>query len=481
MPFLSWILGKKSPDHRTSDDSATSDSSQGHSQRSSQSSSNSSSTGTDSGTSDHNDSEELKRLQRSKRTEKARQTAIVNKALRKKQREQGQNCTLPEHPADAFRHDVHLDSTRLLVPGIQTLLRKHRLRLLWSWFVSLTGSIWTFLRSQHGRMRHVLNVCVVDDTNMRLASPEDPSRRSRVASCMNVVQTLLFNVKKDPSESDDRREDDTLRRSYLLHTPLVPLDRTNAKGLAAELTSWLFLWLDGIGERFLKFMPEARPDKSCCDIPIKGLNICWDSLKTNMAVLKGLGTAAYVQWQSSAMSGRIHPLFSSRCSLHQIALVRKQLLFFFDEHWSTLVRLAHLFETQSFRTQFHRALLKVISASFQFIPVACLPADACNWKEDRCRKVGLLQDCRSHGAIRLAAHSRLAELDNSDINSTQVLHWCIGPNCPCGGDRKKALVEMCKLYSQLFSTGYPVPLTYRWVHAHRALQFCKETWNKCQA
>ena len=37
------------------------------------------------------------------------------------------------------------------------------------------------------------------------------------------------------------------------------------------------------------------------------------------------------------------------------------------------------------------------------------------------------------------------------------------------------------LYSQLFSTGYPVPLTYQWIHAHRALQFCKDTWNICQA
>ena len=64
---------------------------------------------------------------------------------------------------------------------------------------------------------------------------------------------------------------------------------------------------------------------------------------------------------------------------HQIALARKQLLFFFDEHWSTLVRLAHLFEIHSFRTQFHRALLKVISVSFQYRWLA-LPADDCDWR-----------------------------------------------------------------------------------------------------
>ena len=83
----------------------------------------------------------------------------------------------------------------------------------------------------------------------------------------------------------------------------------------------------------------------------------------------------------------------------QGALVRKQLLFVFDDHWSTLVRLGawdiFLRPNHSGLNFAERcALLQVHTGG------ASLPADFSNWKDDRCRKVGLLQDpsC-GHGAV----------------------------------------------------------------------------------
>ena len=40
-------------------------------------------------------------------------------------------------------------------------------------------------------------------------------------------------------------------KSFVVHTPMAPLSRTNTSALALEFCSWLFLWLGTFGRRFL--------------------------------------------------------------------------------------------------------------------------------------------------------------------------------------------------------------------------------------
>ena len=440
----------------------------------------SSSSSSSSGTSDAEAA--LRALKRAKQTEKARAKSLVSRALAKEKR---LKCELPEHPADFYRPALVANSD-YTKPGLSARDRRHRLRLLWSWFSAFVASIVRFVHGNEQNVNHIITMCVVDDTNMRLTPKpvcegDKKTHSSRVVSCMNMLQTLLFNVKDEQSFQDDMGAPSTncAYKSFIVHTPTIPLERTNAKGLATEFLGWVFMWLGSVGERFVRVVDKAQ-EVDTSQIPIHCLAITWDSLKTNLAVLKGLRTAAYTKQklESASASDNIFPLFSTRCGLHQIALCRKQLLFYFKNHWSAIVRLAHLFEAQSFRLQFRNALLRVVGSSFDFIAISQLPKDHKLWSAERAR-AGLITDDPHYPVTRIWTHGSLAKLDNGDPNSKKIIHWCLGGGCSCGGKAKVALIKICQLYCDLFMSGFAVPLTYRWVHAHPALAFCKETRHSC--
>ena len=466
MSFFRSVLGKDSETSASSCASSVGDSSNAGSSESTRSS------GEDRDTPGEDpNAQELDFLRKRKRTEKARAASLLSKALKRKEKLE----TLPSHPADPFREDLR-SSSELLRPGIEAPDKRRRLRLLWSWFASFTSSIMAFLRDHSGRMQHAINVCIIDDTNMRL-SLDGPQKPSRVVSCMNNTQTVLFNAKTGQQDAGEASAG-FIRKNFIVHTPLVPLPRANARGLASEFCSWIFAWLGCIGERFLRFGAETFAGSSPGKIPIQCLAVSFDSVKTNLAVLKGLRNAAFLKHRSSDTT-EIFPLLSTRCGLHQVALSRKQILFYFSHHWSSIVRLGHLFEANSFRLQFGKAMLQVINANFVFVRVAELPDAFSAWQKKR-KKLGLLLEDMpypGYGVERLRTHQMLAALDNGEVSGTQITHWCV-PGCSCGGSKKTALLDTCRHYSDLFLHGFPVPLTYRWLHAHRALRYCKDIWQR---
>lgn len=367
-----------------------------------------------------------------------------------------------------------------LQPGLNSYELKRRQRLLWSWFCAFTQSVCSFL-SQNSPS-HILNVTVVDDTNITLAPARRESgrnQRSRAISCMNLLQTLIFRVNGSNGHSDGAY------RTFLVHTPVMPLERADTKGLSREFISWLFVWLGSIGSRFLKFCgPHGHSEGAAgttSRIPIQNLIICFDSLKTNLSVLKGLRQTVFKKKQGMESTGsdlkQIFPFLAVRCSLHQLALTRKLLIFFYRSHWSSVVRLAHLFETHNFREQFRKSLLRVLTNNFVFIPVANLPADFKSWQSKRA-KIGIVNGDPCYSKTRLQTHRSLMGIDNSDPSADKIVHWCVGAGCPCGGSRKRAFITLCKLYCDLFCSGFQVPLTYRWLHASPALAFCKDTCAK---
>lgn len=167
--------------------------------------------------------------------------------------------------------------------------------------------------------------------------------------------------------------------------------------------------------------------------------------------------------------------------LYQIALARKQLLFSYfsslsiGQRWSTLVNVGapSTFEIHSFRPQFHGALLKVISVSFQFIPVACPPSRLLRlergslqkgWLATRLPLPFIWQWCNSTCSTQ--SPCGVWQLWHQFHSDTALVHWTQLPLWWRGRKLWLRCASCIALYSQLFSTGYPVPLTYQWSVRH---------------
>ena len=450
-------------DSSSSDTNRSSSSSSDTNRSSSSSSETNGSSSTSSAVSEHG----LKRLRNKLRTEKARAQRRINAALRR-EKKKNPPAVGSGHPASCYTPHLQPDCN-LIEPGsFSRPARFTRLRLLWSWFSSFVCNIVGFLKAEteKGEFNHAINVCIIDDTNVRLTAKYDETgswRSSRVVSVMNNLQQVILN-----SASNTKH--------YVLHTPMLPLERSNTAGLAHEFCSWIFCWLGQIGERFHSFSPI---DVDCSKMPIQSLVIVWDSLRTNMSVLKGLRVRVHTATEEQRSFGKpqAFPLLSVQCGIHQVALCRKQLLFWFQGHWSSIVRLAHLFEVHAFRSKFRDALVRVICSSFRYVAVSQLPTDFAAWKEESDRRTNAF--ATNYPSRRKQLHRHLARFDNGDVSSDEFCHWCQGDCCrgqTSQEKRRHCLIQLCRGYILLFGTGFPVPLTYRWIHAARALQYCRVSW-----
>eukprot|EP00438_Fugacium_kawagutii_P000563 Skav206451 [mRNA] locus=scaffold230:72031:80449:- [translate_table: standard] len=204
---------------------------------------------------------ELKRLQNRARTQKARDAAIKKK-LTAKLLKTANDVPKNPHPAAEYERDVFVDTAQLLSkPGIDKTMRHRRLRLLWSWLTAFTCSIADFLREKESNLRHVLNICVIDDTNMILSASregefEEQGSSSMVVSIMNNVQTLVLRF-SDSSSSNSSGDCETSYRTFFVQTPLCPLDRTNARGILTEFSGWAFFWLGTEGTFLHNILPRV--------------------------------------------------------------------------------------------------------------------------------------------------------------------------------------------------------------------------------
>lgn len=408
-------------------------------------------------------------LKRRKQTEKARAAALLAKQRRRFERESWRPA--PAHPAILYKPDLQ-PQPEINRPGnfTQTIHRR-RLRVVFSWFQAWCSALGEFLRpiGIGGNGNHCFTVNIVDDSNFRLAQVLEGApnwRGSRVISVMNLVQSIVVSYEDSGK---------TCQRTFMCHTPLVTVPKTNAATLGLELQSWLLTFLGKVGRRFQLFgMSWDAFDM----FPIQGTLLVWDSLVTNISVLKRLRILVQIAHQENGHSV-LYPVLANICALHQCSLLRKPLVHHFPGCWSTITRLAHLFEVSTFRQQFRSALVQVVCASFKYVQVAKLPTQAKEWRQTRNRSCGMFSSDPSYPKQRCNLHAQLAQFDNGDPQADDFAHFCTGACC-CGRDptekRNYALLQVCRLFSLLFGHGFPVPLLYRWTHGHRALEFVKEAW-----
>ena len=406
-------------------------------------------------------------VKRRKQTEKARLNSVKARMLRK----HAKNVDMkpPEHAADSFRKDIMPDSD-INRPGTVNV-RFKRLRLLFSWFKAWGREVVSFFNEKTGKVNHTILVSVVDDTNMRLSEVPDGApqwRMSRTVSVMNNIQNLVVNYDLEGAH-------DPCHKHFAIHTPLACLPKSDTNGISSEFVSRLFCFLGCVSQRYRSW---NVPSDLMRNVPLQALVMVFDSLKTNVAVLKQFRQATHMHHKGDLQRKPVCPLFATFCLLHQLALARTPILFGFNNYWGTVVRLAHLFEGSGFRLQFKAALISVICDSFAFIPVLSLPSEAHEWRGRRSQIFNC--HCPRHGTAipkRIRLHLALSGWDNSDPMLPAVTHWCVGECCSGSSVREKeshALMQLCKHFMLLFGFGFPVPLTYRWVHAQRALQYVKE-------
>lgn len=455
--------------------------------------------GSEAGPSDHQDAVTLltAALQGKARTSKARSAAIFSKAIRKlaKSVELGP----APHPADSWRADIQFD-TGLNKPGqCAPTARNRRLRLLVSYMKAWCSSVVTFFSSlivrgdseqaQPTTVRHTIVCAIVDDTNMKLSSSVLPGWIvSRTVAVMNIIQSMVVSHGQSDHASRTSKPEcsgecvigGAQTKTFNIHTPLICLPRSDRETLAREFMSRLVLFLGRVSKRLESFGLLVN---FAAQVPIQALAVCMDALATNLAVIKQMRSAIVAQHKSREpwQENPVYPLFQVSCLIHQLALSRRVALNGFPQFYSSIVRLAHLFEVGTFRLQFRKALIAVICDSFQYAPVPEHPQELAQWKARRNEICSISAHVPSRrGRKRIQLHRSLMQYDNGDPEANVIQHFCIGACCEGQGHSAKSehcKLMICKFLTLLFSFGYPVPLTYRWLHCHRALQFCRDAWN----
>lgn len=416
----------------------------------------------------------MRRTARQQRTAKARAASIAAFARRRLAKQTGID-TRKRHAAESYRKDVQPTSD-INKPGGPHSSRQRRLRLLFSYLKSWRKGVMSFFDQlpKNKEVHHTLTCSIADDTNMRLASVVLREwKLSRTVSVMNQIQTLTCSY--GAVDSPEPRS----HKTFWVHTPLVSLPKTDQQTLCAEMGSRLMFFLGEVSSRFAAFGIAASAATSA---RIQGFSLCMDSLVTNVAVLKHFRTAVHGKHlESQRLESRdriVFPMLGVFCLLHQLALSRKVLLTGFSGFFSSVVRLAHLMEVESFRIQFRKALVAVIYDSYQYAPVAEKPPAYRQWLAQRNEICGLMTDRSGRwNRKRLSLHRSAALWDNGNPEGDHFTHWCEGDCCEGTTHEQKAqysLLKIRKFFTLLFSFGYPVPLLYRWVHAHRALQFVRE-------
>ena len=404
-------------------------------------------------------------LKRQSQTAKARAASLLSRG--KKQLARHAVLKPPAHPAESFKDDLEGSSAINQAGQYGKTVRFRRLRLLVSYVKAWCSAVVLFCQRLFGKIDHTIVTAIVDDTNVRLSEvPAGCStwRMSRVVTVMNTVQKLVVSHWEATTASQEMK-------IFNVITPLVVLPKADTKTLTAQLVLQLFSFLGMVSMRYKDLVPE----RLFSDVQIQGTILSLDSLKANVSMLKHFRAAVNSHCKKSeCRDTQIHPLLGILCMLHQLALARTPILLGFRGFWSSVVRLAHLFENHSFRRQFRLALLRVLCDNFTYVPVSEMPQGFAQWREGRNRTFRLTSE---GGKKRWQLHTQLMKWDNGSMDSAEFTHYCVGSCCKGDSQAAKhwfALLQLSKYYVLLFTFGYPVPLTYRWTHAQRAIQYVKE-------
>ncbi|CAK9049078.1 PARP-type domain-containing protein (Fragment) [Durusdinium trenchii] len=186
-----------------------------------------------------------------------------------------------------------------------------------------------------------------------------------IHSVTNTVQTLHVIYSDSSCECT------------MLPTPFISLPGQKTDDVYSAYSAHLIVSNGPIGHR-IQALENAVPDIGA---KLQDLleQVGWklhvfvgDAAKTNSAIFR-------IQKRRQLAAGTKRKLsIQVKCLLHQICLVRRPSILAIDSYWSTVVRLAHLFENWSFKRQFGISLLHILKQPG--IAVSEFPDEMSNWK-----------------------------------------------------------------------------------------------------
>lgn len=339
------------------------------------------------------DAEQLRQLKGRARTEKARQKALLNKLRRKL----GSQSTTSSTAAGSS--SVHSSAACGSAPSVEgkdgeaedsknwaqriqescftprlfsTLLAAdpygqadykkaavERGRAVMSLLLKVVQTLLSLLSpvnaSAEDSVQAVLNVCVLDDTSTRLKGTAKVDRTNVVHGVMNTIQTVHILYK--PSDHE-QKQNAAACHSFLVPTPLYCLPSQKTHDLYAAYSAYMLLSSAGVGHCLRALQ---CPERICETVRWKVHVVVGDALPTNDAMFK-LERRILVDRKEDRRLA-----FRQKCILHALCLVRRPAVLSVEGFWTTLVRLAHLFEQQSFKKKFSMAMVQVLSKPGSFV------------------------------------------------------------------------------------------------------------------
>ena len=347
-----------------------------------------------------------------------------------------------------------------------------RRRAVWLYFKSLVSALNSLFfgrdpgdpeqeQQDKHKIAHVISINVADDTDIKLSS--GLFRSTEVRSIFNCIQQHIVVPTGAASLHD--------AIWFLIHQPLVALSRASTLHVLAEFLSWSLAFCNTVGWRLraLGLQPNLFEH-----VPWHVFILMGDANKVNDSMSANMSRA--VCQQHAREDGKCMVSLQLHCLIHQVCLTRKTLALGFDSYWSTLVRLAHLFESRTFRQKFYAALTKIVRGNFDYFLVQEVPVDVKSWKEAKIRGLKLFSD-QSHATVnsmskRYRLLRKILSKDDGDASQPRFTHFCTGQHC-CPGGAEEALGFLVQSYLELFAV-MQVPLLYRWKHASIANSFVRD-------
>ena len=301
-----------------------------------------------------------------KKTQKARETVIVNRWKRKAGVSLDNEA---EESAPMSTSWARRLQDRFLTPKLNAVgpvstekafakcntkqIAIERGRAVKSILVQIVGMIQRVLNPNLSSGIHQILDCVIlDDTSARL---QDQDHMPSVHTITNTVQTLHIVYNDQSCES------------VPLPSPMICLSGQKTEDVYAAYASHLIVSNDGIGYSIRALEKAVANDDREVKIEEWLRKAKWkiqvfvgDAAKTNTAVFKYQKHLQQRLGEARKLSMQI------KCMLHQVCLVRRPAALSISGYWCTLVRLGHLFEQWSFKRQFGLALLQLLRLPGKF-------------------------------------------------------------------------------------------------------------------
>ena len=246
-------------------------------------------------------------------------------------------------------------------------LGRERARAVMSLMIQVIKLLWEIMSPPpDSSISHILDCVVLDDTSCRIRGQGDGV--PAIYTVMNTVQAIHVCYT------------DGGCNNFSIPTPYMCLPSQKTEDLHIAYSSGLLLSSWGLGKSF-QAVEERLSDQMAKSLQqqINDVPDAWkcqvmvgDALPTNDAVFRMERAVAVHERARSAKKRQL--ALRMKCQLHQLCLVRKPAVLSIDNFWSTLVRLAHLFEQYSFKRQFALALIQVFKHPGKFRRVL-----ACNF------------------------------------------------------------------------------------------------------